>query len=104
MASVRNIDRRNYCDSVFDVLTDAKSKILGLAEGIDEMQGDNKNMLQPHIRHFHDIVNTIDWKLEILTKVCPADWTKYSTGAESVSVRVPEKFDKEYAAGGDIGG
>jgi hypothetical protein len=68
------------------------------------MQEPEKEMLKSHIGHLRDIANTIDWKLEILTKVCPADWTKYSKGAESASVKVPEKFEKEYAAGGDIGG
>jgi hypothetical protein len=104
MASARNIGMRSYCDSVFDELMDAKSRILGLAECIGQMQGPEKEILKPHIRHLEDIANTIDWKLEILTKVCPADWTRYSKGAESVSVKVPENFDKEFAAGGDVGG
>ena len=106
MASAKNINMKNYCDSVFDELMDAKSRILGLAACIEEMQGQEKEMLKTHIRHFHDIANTIDWKLEILTKVCPADWTKYSKGADenSVSVKAPESFEKEFAAAGDMGG
>jgi hypothetical protein len=105
MATARNINRINYCDSVFDVLTDAKSRVLGLVEGIDHMQGQEKKMLNSHITHLRDIANTIDWKLEILTKVCPSDWTRYSQGAENVvSVKVPEMFEKDFAAGGDIGG
>jgi len=37
--------------------------------------------------------------------VCPADWTKYSEGAENlVSVKVPERFDREFAGAGDMGG
>jgi hypothetical protein len=105
MASARSINMSNYCDSVYDELMDAKSRILGLAECIDQMQGQEKEMVKTHIRHLHDIANTIDWKLEILTKVCPTDWNRYSAGAESsVSVRSPEGFEKDFAAGGDVGG
>jgi len=104
MASAKDINIKNYCDSVYDELMDAKSRILGLAGCVEGMKGEEKEMLKTHIRHFHDIVNTIDWKLEILTKVCPATWTKYSKGAESASVKAPESFEKDFAAAGDMGG
>ena len=111
MASVRNItDMKNYCDVVFGELTDMKSRLLNLIETIDKMKGRDKEIVSgshdhgthDHISHLRDIANTIDWKLEILTKVCPADWMKYAAGAESVSVKVPEKF--EDVAFGDFGG
>lgn len=104
MASARDADMKKYCDSMFDVLTDAKTSILELVGCIDQMQGGQRDLIKAHSGHLRDIANTIDWKLEILTKACPADWTKYSKGAESASVKVSEKFDKEYAAGGDVGG
>ena len=105
MASARNIGVGNYCDSVFDELTDMKSRTLDLVDCISQMKGQEKEMVKSHITHLRDIANLIDWKLEILTKVCPADWTKYSKGAENlVSVKVPEEFDREFAAAGDMGG
>lgn len=104
MASARDVKMKEYCDSMFDELTDAKTRILDLVGCIEQMQGDQRELIKSHSGHLRDIANTIDWKLEILTKACPADWTKYSKEAESASVKVPEKFDKEYAAGGDIGG
>ena len=111
MASVRNIaNMRSYCDVMFDELTGMKSRLLNLIETIDKMRGSDKKIVSrahdhgthDHISHLRDIVNTIDWKLEILTKVCPADWMKYAAGAESASVKVPEKF--EDVAFGDFGG
>lgn len=111
MASAKDIrEMRNYCDEVFGELTDMKSRLRGLIEAINRMQGSNKEMVSgannhgthDHISHLQDIVNTIDWKLEILTKVCPADWMKYAAGAETVSVKVPERFEE--AALGDFGG
>lgn len=105
MASARDIRMSNYCDSIFDELTDMKSRVLDLVGCIEQMQGEDKKIVKSHITHLRDIANLIDWKLEILTKVCPADWTKYSKGAEDlVSVKVPEKFDSELAAAGDMGG
>ena len=110
MATVRKInDIKNYCDLVFDELTEMKSRLLGLIETIDQMQGRTKEMVNgarnhgphDHISHLRDLVNTIDWKLEILTKVCPADWMKYAADAESASVKVSEKFAEEPL--GDVG-
>ena len=105
MASARNISIGNYCDSIFDELSDMKSRTLDLVECIAKMQGPEKELVKSHMTHLRDIANLIEWKLEILTKVCPADWTKYSKGAENlVSVKVPESFDSEFAAAGDMGG
>jgi|SRR5208337_42110 len=105
MASARDISMGNYCDSIFDELTDMRSRALDLVSCIEQMQGEDKKLVKSHITHLRDIANLIEWKLEILTKVCPADWTKYSKGAENlVSVKVPESFDSEFAAAGDMGG
>jgi len=48
-----------------------KSRLLGFVNDIEHMKGPESEMLKPHIPHFHDIVKTIDWKLEIFTRVCP---------------------------------
>src|SRR5208337_4454033 len=105
MASAKNIGITNYCDSVYDELTDMKSRALDLVGCIEHMKGEEKELVKSHISHLRDIANLIDWKLEILTRVCPADWTKYSKGAENVvSVKVSEEFDREFAAAGDMGG
>jgi hypothetical protein len=105
MTSARNISITNYCDSIFDELSDMKSRALDLVGCIEQMKGEEKEIVKSHITHLRDIANLIDWKLQILTKVCPSDWTKYSKGAENiVSVKVPEEFDREFAAAGDMGG
>lgn len=103
MASAGNIEIRNYCDSVYDELTDMKDRLLDLVSCIEYMPEKEKEVLNSHIRHLKDIANTIDWKLEIITKVCPADWTKYSKGAEAVSVKAPEGTGEDFA-GGYVGG
>ena|SRR5271157_3107826 len=105
MASTRSInDIRSYCDVVFGELMDMKSRLLNLVGDIEQMQGHDKELVGSHLRHLRDIANTIDWKLEILTKVCPTDWMKYAGGAESVSVEEPGKYAKEFTSPGDFGG
>jgi hypothetical protein len=105
MASAREVAVRNYCDRVYDELSGMKSRLLDFVKEIEMGTGPDKDMLKTHIPHFHDIIRTIDWKLEILTKVCPFDWTKYAGEVERTSVESQEgKFEKESMAGGYIGG
>ncbi|MGD1074766.1 MAG: hypothetical protein ABR903_01605 [Thermodesulfovibrionales bacterium] len=105
MATSREKGFKSYCDSVQSELSDMRSKLLGFVRDIELMSGPERETLQPHVQHFHDIVKTIDWKLEILTKVCPFDWTGYSSEvARTASVRMLEQSEKDAVAGGYIGG
>ena len=106
MANVRDAKVRNYCESVYTELSAMKSKLLGFVKEIEQMTGPGKGELKSHIPHFRDMVNTIDWKLEILMKVCPSDWTGYAHDIESTaSVRIQEEVpEKEQVSAGYIGG
>lgn len=107
MASAKDIDIKGYCDSMYDELTDMKSRLFGLMDCIDQVEGNDKvkEMVRTHAPHLRDIADTIDWKLQILTKVCPTDWARYPEGAETiVSVKEPERSERESVAGGNVGG
>lgn len=106
MAPLKDIGVRNYCDLVYNQLSAMKSTMLGFITDIEQMTGPEKEMLKSHIPHFRDIVNTIDWKLEIFMKICPFDWAGYATDVESVaSVHLEEELpEKELISGGYIGG
>ncbi|MGD0887077.1 MAG: hypothetical protein ABSA46_19720 [Thermodesulfovibrionales bacterium] len=106
MATSRHIGFKNYCDSVSSELSGMKLKLLDFVRDIELMSGPEREILQPHIQHFHDIIKTLDWKLEILTKVCPFDWAGYSGEVErTASVRMlEEQSEKDAVAGGYIGG
>ncbi|MEW6587203.1 MAG: hypothetical protein AB1442_16530 [Nitrospirota bacterium] len=106
MAGAKDIGFRDYCDSMYNELSGMKSRLLGFVREIEQMTEPEKEVLKSHIPHFREIVNFIDWKLEILTKVCPFDWTGYAGEVErTVSVRVQEEMpEKEPVAGGYIGG
>jgi len=104
MASVKNIELRNYCDTMYRELSGMKSRLLGLVKEIEGMKGHDKEALKSHISHFEDIARTIDWKLEILTKVCPFEWSGYGDVERTVSVRADEELSREQRVSGGYGG
>lgn len=106
MAKARDIEVSAYCDRVYDDLSCMKEKLLGLVKEIETMTGTEKEMLKPHIRHFEDIAGMIDWKMEILMKVCPLDYTRYGGEVERTPLflSTEETPGKEFTAGGYIGG
>jgi hypothetical protein len=104
MASVGNIEFRNYCDTMYSELSGMKSRLLGFVKEIEGMKGPEKEALKSHIAHFQDIVRTIDWKLEILTRVCPFEWTGDAGVERTVSVRADEELSREQLISGGYGG
>jgi hypothetical protein len=105
MESASNIkDVRSYCDVVCDELTDMKTRLTSLINSIDLMQGFQKEIVASHARHLRDIENTIDWKLEILTKVCPTIWSRLGGDSGSIMDKPAEKIGNEFVAAGDYGG
>ena len=105
MASVKETEFGNYCDTVYRELSDMRSRLLGFVKEIELMKGPKKEMLESHISHFQDIIRTIEWKLEILTRVCPFEWAGYAGVERTASVRLDEQLSqKEFVGAGDIGG
>ncbi len=105
MASVKDIEFRNYCDTMYSELSGMKSRLLGFVKEIEGMKGPGKEMLKSHVGHFQDIINTIDWKLEILTRVCPFEWAGYSGVERTVSVPADGELSRQQlTGGGSIGG
>jgi hypothetical protein len=106
MAVSRDINFGNYCDTLDSELTQMKSKLLDIIKSIEAMSGPETQRLNPHVQHLRDIVNTIDWKLEIMMRVCPADWKGFGGKVESTaSVQVEENAaELESIVGGYVGG
>ena len=104
MATAKDIEFRNYCDRMYSELSGMKSKLLGFVKEIEGMKGPEKETLKSHISHFEDIIRTIDWKLEILTRVCPFEWAGYSGIERTASVRVDEELSREQLVSGGYGG
>lgn len=95
MATVRNIDYRRSCEEIYSELDDIKGRLCTLVENLEMLGPELKERFRPVIRHLDEIINTIDWKMEIFTKVCPFDFTGYHKEAESTaSVPLSEKVEE----------
>jgi len=104
MASLKNAEFRNYCDTVYSELSNMKARLLGFVRDIEHMEGPEKELLKSHISHFQDIIRTIDWKMEILTRACPFEWVGYSGVERTASVLLDEELSREQNVSGGYGG
>lgn len=105
MATQKN-DMRNYCDSLYVELYGMKKRLLGFIEQVEGFDGKDKEVVRSHAGHLREIINTIDWKLEILERACPFDWERFHENVETTaSVPAPDfsKEDKDFS-GGYVGG
>jgi hypothetical protein len=104
MASAKSIGFSHYCDRMYSELIGMKAKLRGFVTEIENMKGPEKELLASHVAHFQDIIKTIDWKLEILTRVCPFEWTGDVGVEKTASVRVDEELSREQRVSGGYGG
>jgi hypothetical protein len=83
-----------------------KDNLEGFLIQIDLMEGKDKGALRSHVRHLNELIQTIDWKLEIFSKECPVDWSKFGKTSESTtSVPTLESMkEKDFPSGGYAGG
>jgi len=105
MATARDIKVGNYCTRVYTELSGMKARLLGFVHEIEGMKGPEKELLMTHIPHFEDIIRSIDWKLEILTRACPFEWAGYKDVETVTSVQLQtETQAREEISGGYLGG
>ena len=104
MAIAKDIEFSSYCDRMYSELSGMKSKLLGFVKEVEGMKGPEKEALKSHISHFEDLIRTIDWKLEILTRVCPFEWAGYVGVEKTASVRVDDELSREQLVSGGYGG
>jgi hypothetical protein len=102
----RHMDIHGYCDGLYSELSNMKDRLNGYLTQIELMKGKEKDVLRSHEKHLKEIIQTIDWKLEIFAKECPVDWSNLGQKSEgSASVPVSESFnEKDYPSGGFAGG
>jgi len=106
MTAIKNINMKEYCNTLYNELDVIKSRIGKLIEQIEDFQGEDREHVGSHADQLREIIKTIEWKLEIIGKACPIDSTRFSEGAVGgVSVPAPEISDEnERLAGGVAGG
>jgi hypothetical protein len=105
MATIKDISMRGYCDTVYLELSDIRSRILELTDKIEKTYGVEDEVFKAHSRHLHELADFVEWKLQLITKVCPHDWKGFGEEVESmVSVPVQERLKETEVSGGYIGG
>ncbi|MHA2218858.1 MAG: hypothetical protein ACXADW_19720 [Candidatus Hodarchaeales archaeon] len=96
---------KNFCDSLYKELFHMKIKLGKFASIIEQGKGKNTQELLPYVRHLREIDSFIDWKVEILNKVSPVEWSKFGQDIEGeVSVPPIDLTDTDQPSGGFIGG
>jgi hypothetical protein len=101
--TAQRLEKHGFCDSLSREVISIKEK---LGELVGELEGSHDENLEPYVRHLHEMINFIDWKIEIFSKVCPVDWKSLDVNVES-TVSVPpieSSKEKDLPAGGYVGG
>ena len=97
MATAREMKEKTYFEDVEKVLENIKRQLFVLREELARTYGEESPMLAAQDRHLVELVDYVDWKLQVLEKGTGFDW-KTSHGSRKdivsdVSVRIPEKLD-----------
>jgi len=96
---------KNYCNSLYKELYHMKIKLGRFATIIEQDKIKGKDELITYVRHLHDIVSFLEWKMEIFNKVCPVEWDKFGEHFETdVSVPPVELTETDQTASGYLGG
>lgn len=84
MSQVKDVkESKEFCDQVYGELIGIKEKLVGLRD-LSGKEGREKPVVAMFERHLAELVEAIDWKIQILAHSCPYDW-KGSAGYENVA-------------------
>ena len=100
--AVKHIDIKGYCDTLYMELSGMKTRLTELLNEIEHMEGKDKNVLISHKKHLNELIEAVGWKMEIFSKSCPIDWSKFGVESDN-TVSVPSTND-DIPAGGYAGG
>jgi hypothetical protein len=90
---------KGFCDEVFVELSGIKKKLVDLKERSGKT-GAEKPVIGIFERHLTELVDEIDWKLQILAHSCSYDWQGSADFEHDVQIRADEKtIDKDFSPG-----
>ena len=105
MGTVKDIKKNEYCDEVLGELAYMIQTVHELREQLAVAYGRDSEVYRTHDRHLVELADYMDWKLQILTTVCPFEWKGLGDDVQSVvSVRQPETAAGRDISGGYLGG
>jgi hypothetical protein len=104
MAVVKDI-KKGYCDEVYIGLSDMKERLLTMRDNLALHYGGESEIFGTFERHLCELVDQINWKLQILSHACPYDWKGSSEYEENiVSVGPTDNAPASNFSGGYLGG
>jgi hypothetical protein len=89
---------RGFCDEVYNGLTEMKKKASALRDHVHEMGADN-DVVQTYERHLGELIDAINWKIQILAHSCPHDWKGSEDFESDVQVDASQERDKLFSPG-----
>ena len=95
-----------YCNSLYGDLENFKGKLTNYIGQIESFKGQEREQIGTHAEHLRKIIETIDWKLEIIAKACPLDTKSFARGAvEGAGVPLEDGSERgKRTGGGSVGG
>ena len=101
MGTVKNVKLNSYCNDVNTELIGIKARLDALREDVKKAYGADSPVTREHDRHLCELADMIEWKLQILMKVCPFDWQGADKDIENIVSVGPDKTiaSSEFSAG-----
>ena len=102
MGSVNDVkNTKEFCDMAYTELDGMKKKMVLMREHISKSYGADSYISNMYDRHLAELVDAIDWKLQILSHSCPYDWKGSADFENAVQVEDSEKpeFSPGYMGG-----
>ncbi len=99
MATAKNIGK-NICDETYSELEAVKDKIIALRSHLVRDYGGREKVLGVYERHLSELVDQIEWRLQIISHSCAFDWKGSNEYEENVvSVGPVEKTEEDFSPG-----
>jgi len=103
MGSYKDVkDSKGFCDQVFTELSGMKERIAGMR---NDSRGSDNEVVEMFDRHLAELVDEIEWKIQILAHSCPYDWKGSLEFENDVQVNEVERApDSDRFSAGYLGG
>ena len=104
--ATKHINTNNYCECLYSELSNIKDSLDAFLIQLDLMEGKDKGHFDTHAKHLNELIQNVDWKMEIFAKECPIDWNNFGKDVESsTSVPTSDKLkEKDFPSAGYAGG
>ena len=105
MATIKN-KKKDLCNDVFSELSGIKEKLVVMRKDIARTYGGETKVFGLFDRHLRELVDQVDWKLQIMSHACPYDWTGSAEAEYEENTVSVGPIDKTLAdfSGGYLGG